>query len=131
MRARLARIYLKEAASGLKRETVEWPPPYQVVFCGTKLALPAHLLELAKQTGGSHESRDLRQGEYGQQWPRPQMQTRQLRELHRAPVSTSVVRDSTAIHLRTFHLTRKNRPLAGAVQSARSNCRFGRTHSDT
>jgi hypothetical protein len=97
----VARIYLKETARGLKREGAEWPPPYQVVFCGTKLALRAHLLELAKQTGGNHESRDLRQGEYGQQWPRPQMQTRDLREFRRAPVSTEV-RERAAMHLGTF-----------------------------
>jgi hypothetical protein len=66
-----------------------------------EVSSPAHLLELAKQTGGNQESRDLRQGEYGQQWPRPQMQTRDLREFRRAPVSTEV-RERAAIHLGTF-----------------------------
>jgi hypothetical protein len=60
-------LFKGDGQGAQKKERAEWPPPYQVVFCGTKLALPAHVLELAKQTGGDHQSRDLRQREYGQQ----------------------------------------------------------------
>ena len=53
----------KKTARGLNGEGAELSGRLlnQVVFYGTKLALPAHLLELAKQTGGNNESEQRKQ----------------------------------------------------------------------
>jgi hypothetical protein len=104
-------LFKGDGQGAQKKERAEWPPPYQVVFCGTKLALPAHLLELAKQTGGDHQSRDLRQREYGQQRQDLRCKHGGARVTsgsgkHRSPCECG----DTPWNVR---LTQKNRPLAG------------------